>query len=59
MAVDSHIEQLVQRHRDLEAKLDEMLTHPSANDTEVNELKREKLQLKDRISELKRTEVLH
>ena len=59
MTIGSHIEQLEQRHRELEAKLDEMLGHPSADDIEIVEIKREKLLIKDRISKLKRTDVLH
>lgn len=59
MKVDSHISQLQQRHRELEARLDEVLSHPSADDVEIAEIKRQKLVLKDRISELKRSEVLH
>ncbi|MCG6858833.1 MAG: DUF465 domain-containing protein [Salaquimonas sp.] len=59
MAVDSHIEQLEQRHRELEAQLDEVLSHPSSDDVEIAQLKRLKLQIKDRISELKRSDTLH
>ena len=59
MAVDSHIEQLEQRHRELEARLDEILSHPSSDDMEIAELKRQKLQIKDRILELKRSDTLH
>jgi len=59
MTVDSHIAQLRQRHRELEARLDEVLSHPSANDTEIAQIKRQKLLIKDRISELRRSEVLH
>ena len=59
MAVDSHIEQLEQRHRELEARLDEILSHPSSDDMEIAEIKRQKLQLKDRILKLKDTNTLH
>lgn len=59
MAVDSHIEQLEQRHRELEDRLDEVLSHPSSDDMEIAELKRQKLVIKDRILELKRSETLH
>ena len=53
MSVDSHIFQLEQKHRELEARLDEMLNHPSADDVEVAEIKRQKLAIKDKIHALK------
>lgn len=59
MPVGSHIEQLLQRHRELEARLDEVMSHPSADDMEVADIKRKKLMIKDRINELKRCESLH
>ena len=59
MPVGSHIEQLEQRHRELEARLDEVMSHPSADDMEVAQIKRQKLLIKDRISELKRSQAVH
>jgi hypothetical protein len=59
MPVGSHIAQLEQRHRELEARLDEVMSHPSADDMEVAEIKRQKLMIKDKISELKRDDSLH
>lgn len=59
MPVGSHIEQLLQRHRELEARLDEVMSHPSADDMEVADIKRKKLMIKDRINELKRCRSLH
>ena len=58
MAVDSHIHQLEQRHRELESRLEKVLSHPSADDLEVSEIKRRKLAIKDRIEQLK-TESVH
>ena len=52
MTGSSHIEQLKQKHTELDAKLQEALTHPSATDDEIAELKRQKLHLKDKIQEL-------
>lgn len=57
MPLGSHIAQLEQRHRELEAELDEVMRHPSANDMEVAEIKRQKLMIKDRITELKKSEI--
>lgn len=51
MALSSHIEQLRQKHAELEEKLQEALRHPSANDEEIAEIKRQKLQLKDKIEQ--------
>ncbi len=53
MSLDSHIAQLEQRHRELEAQLDEVLAHPSADDGEIAEIKRQKLLIKDKIQHLK------
>ncbi len=52
MSLDSHIAQLKLRHRELEAKLERALAHPSSDDGELYELKRQKLMLKDKIAEL-------
>ena len=59
MALYSHIQQLEIRHRELETRLEETLAHPSADDAEIAEIKRQKLLLKDRIRELKQRNELH
>ncbi len=56
MAIASHIRQLETRHGELEAALDEVLNHPSADDSEIVQLKREKLRIKDKIAELMQEE---
>ena len=53
MALGSHIEQLKQKHGELEMKLEEVRRHPSANDREIAELKRKKLHIKDKLKKLK------
>lgn len=53
MSLDSHIRTLEQKHNELQARLDEVLAHPSANDLEIYELKRQKLLIKDRLKQLK------
>lgn len=53
MALDSHIRQLEQKHFELEQRLEQVLAHPSANDVEIAEIKRQKLLLKDRMQKLK------
>jgi hypothetical protein len=59
MAADPHLVQLEKRHQELQARLDEILQHPSADDSEINELKRQKLAIKDRIQRLRDTPSLH
>lgn len=58
MAIQSLVE-LEARHRALEAEIDEALSHPSADDLMVAELKRRKLQVKDEIARLRQTESVH
>jgi hypothetical protein len=58
MALDSHIRQLEQKHQQLDLKLEEMLAHPSADDAEIAEIKRQKLAIKDKLHKL-RMETTH
>lgn len=53
MAIEYHIQQLEEKHRKLDSQLGQMMTHPSTTDDDIADMKRQKLQLKDRISELK------
>ncbi len=52
MPVESHIDSLKHRHRELEQKLNEMRTGSSTHENDLTKLKREKLMLKDRIQQL-------
>jgi len=47
-----HVDELSEKHRSLELKIEEALSHPSMDPVVVSELKREKLKLKDKISKL-------
>ena len=49
--------ELSEKHRLLEEKIEEALSHPSVDSIFVSELKREKLKLKDAISKLQVTSV--
>jgi hypothetical protein len=51
MTLVSHIDQLKQKHVELENRLEEAMRHPSTSDDEIIELKRQKLMLKDKISQ--------
>ena len=52
MPVESHIDSLKNRHRELEEKLNEMRLSSSTPENDITQLKRQKLQLKDRIQQL-------
>ena len=52
MAIDSHLQELVRKHGDIERMLEEAMMHPSVDDLEISELKRRKLMLKDQIAKL-------
>jgi len=53
MAIESHLAELEKRHEALEQEINEALTHPSADDLQIVELKRRKLHVKDEIARLK------
>jgi hypothetical protein len=59
MAVDSHIHQLELRHKELETRLEQVLSHPSSDDTEIAEIKRQKLFIKDKITRLRQMNSVH
>lgn len=54
MSLQSHQAELERKHEALEKELEEALNHPSSDATEIAELKRKKLQLKDEIARIKK-----
>ncbi|MEQ9641218.1 MAG: YdcH family protein [Alphaproteobacteria bacterium] len=50
------VDQLKSQHHDLESAIDAELARPSPDDLRLNELKRQKLRLKDEILRLDPTE---
>ncbi len=52
MALQSHIETLKLRHQELESRLSELLIAASASNDDIADVKRKKLQIKDRIEQL-------
>jgi hypothetical protein len=52
MTLAAHLAELSEKHRMLERKIQEELTSPSGNDTQISQWKREKLKLKDEIAKL-------
>ena len=59
MAVQSHIESLKIRHQELELQLDEMKSMAGINDASISDIKRKKLQIKDRIEQLQHMKELN
>jgi hypothetical protein len=57
MAVEAHIAELTVKHQRLEERIREELQHPSSDDLNITELKREKLRLKDEIERLRQTTI--
>ena len=59
MAIELHLAELEKRHQALESELNEALTHPSADDLQIAELKRKKLYVKDEIERLRQDTLVH
>jgi hypothetical protein len=59
MAIESHLAELEKRHRSLESELNEALTHLSADDLQIAELKRKKLYVKDEIERIRHDTLVH
>ena len=53
MALDAHLVELSEKHRQLDRKIEEEMARPTADDLKIAELKRQKLRLKDEIERLK------
>ena len=53
MSVDAHLEQLVRKHGELEAKIHDMQLHPSTDTLDLASLKRKKLKLKEEIERMR------
>jgi len=52
MTTEGHMEALVRRHRELERKIENEMTHPSHDDLFIAALKRKKLEIKDELAKL-------
>ena len=53
MSLQSHLQELEQKHRALDATIAEEMMHPSADDARVRDLKKQKLALKQKIERLR------
>lgn len=49
MVVEAHLDELTEKHRQLDLKIAEEMSRPYADDMKIQELKRQKLKLKDEI----------
>ena len=56
MSISTNLADLEQRHQALEQEISEAMTHPSIDALTLAELKRRKLQLKDEIARLRKTD---
>ncbi|MBX9925954.1 MAG: DUF465 domain-containing protein [Hyphomicrobiaceae bacterium] len=54
MSLSSHLAELTEKHRQIDARISEYLSRPVANEAELLRLKREKLKLKDKIESLRK-----
>ncbi len=53
MGLDTHIQNLSDKHRRLEESIAEALAHPAHNDIEITSLKRQKLRIKEELERLR------
>ncbi len=53
MSLSTHLAELTEKHKLLERRIAETIAKPSTDELEIRRLKREKLKIKDRITELK------
>ena len=55
MALQSHLSELERKHQALEREIQDEMSHRGADDLKLAALKRRKLQLKDEIERLRRS----
>ena len=53
MTQQSHLAELERKHQALEREIQDAMSHPGTDDLKLAELKRKKLQLKDKIERLR------
>jgi hypothetical protein len=54
MSLKNHLNELVMKHRALEKELADAVAHPATTDSQVAEIKRRKLRVKDEITAVER-----
>ncbi len=55
MSLNSHVEALKTKHKVLSDKVEQLQRSPGVTDTEIAELKKQKLKIKEEISKLEET----
>lgn len=55
MAIEAHLHELSEKHRQLERRIEEEMARPGSDDIEIRRMKQEKLKLKDEIKRLSAT----
>jgi hypothetical protein len=55
MSLSTHLQELSDKHRQLERRIEEEENRPGSDDTAIRRLKQEKLKLKDEIARLEPT----
>ncbi len=53
MSFPAHLNELAEKHKILERKIDEAMARPGTNDAEIRRMRQGKLKLKDKIHRLK------
>ncbi len=53
MSLAAHLQELSERHRSLERRIQEEMARPGSDDIEIRRMKQEKLKIKDEIYRLK------
>ena len=56
MTATPHLDRIERKYQSLKDRISEARQHPSMDDLELVELKRQKLQLKDELEKLRQTE---
>jgi hypothetical protein len=54
MSLKNHLNELMMKHRALENELAEAIAHPATTDSQIAEIKRRKLKIKDEITSVER-----
>jgi hypothetical protein len=54
MSLKNHLNELILKHRSLEKELSEAVAHPATTDSQIAEIKRRKLKIKDQITDIER-----
>jgi hypothetical protein len=54
MSLKSHLHEMIVKHQNIEKELEEALAHPATTDSQLAEIKRRKLRVKDEISKIEK-----